>query len=153
MNSARREADLAAVRALEVELLEPSTRADPERVARLLHPDFVEIGASGSVWGRDTVIRSLAADPGRPVEASGLSASVLSEDVVLVTYIASERPGRKASRRSSLWVRVTGRWQVRFHQGTALASHSGDASQRSLSTVTDDPSISSQGQTRREEQP
>lgn len=41
---------MAEVERLERALLDPSVRADPGRVAALLHPEFVEFGASGTVW-------------------------------------------------------------------------------------------------------
>ena len=43
---------LADVVALELSLLDPQVRRSPERVERLLHPDFREFGASGAAWDR-----------------------------------------------------------------------------------------------------
>ncbi len=47
---------------------------------------------------------------------------VLAPDVVLVTYRAVRQLGHEASPitslRSSIWQRIDGRWQMRFHQGT-----------------------------------
>ena len=40
----------------------------------------------------------------------------LAQDVVLLTYRT------EGSRRSSVWVRSAGSWQVRFHQGTPASS-------------------------------
>jgi ribonuclease HI len=107
---------LAEVCSLERELLDPHTRRDPGRVGRLLHPDFLEIGASGAVWDRDALLAELSRDPGEPPEVVDLAASEIAPGVVLLTYLAY---GGAASRRSSLWVRgEDGRWRVRFHQGT-----------------------------------
>ncbi|WP_370626547.1 DUF4440 domain-containing protein [Streptomyces sp. NBRC 110035] len=57
----------AAVEA-ELKLLDPEVRRSPERVGELLHPEFVEIGASGRVWDRDAIIALLAGerDAGAP---------------------------------------------------------------------------------------
>lgn len=42
--------ELAEVAGLEMLLLQPQVRNDPERLLSLLHPDFSEYGSSGRVW-------------------------------------------------------------------------------------------------------
>jgi hypothetical protein len=102
---------LEAVVALELSLLDPEVRRSPERVQRLLHPDFREFGVSGA-WDRDGIIAALAADPGRGWTATEVEAREVADGVVLVTYRAA------GSLRSSLWVKGPEDWQVLFHQGT-----------------------------------
>jgi hypothetical protein len=50
---------------------------------------------------------------------------VLAPGVVLVTYRAVRYRGGAASPesslRSSIWKQIDGRWQMRFHQGTAAS--------------------------------
>jgi ribonuclease HI len=116
---------LARVCALELRLLDP--RVDP-----LLHRDFREIGGSGRVWDKTTVLAALAADPGPPPEVSELKAEWLTRDAALVTYRA-HGPGGTASLRTSVWVRDAGAWRVRFHQGTPAAAQDGDAAQEGRS--------------------
>jgi len=109
--------ELEEVVALELELLRPATRAAPDRLDRLLHPDFREVGASGRVWERAALIDAVAAEePGEPRAAEDVAARRVAPGVVLLTYTA-RRAGR-ATRRSSLWVRDAGGWRVLFHQGT-----------------------------------
>ena len=103
---------LEQVVALELSLLDPEVRRSPERVERLLHPDFREFGASGHAWDRDAIVASLAADPGRGWEATDVVAREVADGVVLVTYRAA------GSLRSSLWVGGPDGWQLLFHQGT-----------------------------------
>jgi len=110
------DAALEHVIALERRLLEPGTRRDPAQVASLLHPEFWEVGASGTTWNHDEVLAALANDPGTCPEVSDMSARRVADDVVLVTY---STPG---SRRSSLWLRGADGWRVRFHQGTPTDS-------------------------------
>jgi hypothetical protein len=98
--------------ALELRLLEPAVRADPDAVGRLLHPDFREFSVSGGVWDRTAVLAALAADPGHGLRVSDMRADTVSDGVVLVTYV-TER-----TRRSSLWVLGDDGWRVLFHQGT-----------------------------------
>lgn len=105
------------VRALELRLLDPAVRRDRAAVDRLLHPEFVEFGASGRVWDKASVLESLSADTGPSPTVSGLRSERLSGDAVLVTYRA-QRPGATASLRASVWLRDAEGWRVRFHQGT-----------------------------------
>src|SRR6476620_1658032 len=60
--------DLAAVVRRELALLEPAVRRSPDDVRALLHPDFIEYGASGRTWNRDSVTTATA-ESGPPVEA------------------------------------------------------------------------------------
>jgi hypothetical protein len=105
---------LDEVVALELSLLDPGVRRSPERVERLLHPDFREFGASGHAWDRDGIVAALATDPGRGWAATDIDAREVADGVVLVTYRAA------GSLRSSLWVRGADGWQVLFHQGTPV---------------------------------
>jgi ribonuclease HI len=50
--------------------------------------------------------------------AEDLVATGLAPEVVLVTYDSVTQAGR--ARRSSVWVRDRGRWQLRAHQGTPV---------------------------------
>ena len=103
---------------LELRLLTPSVRVDREAVDRLLHHDFVEIGASGRVWDRASILAALARDPRAAPEVSDLVSAPLTDGAVLVTYRAVHADGR-STRRASIWLRdERGRWRVRFHQGT-----------------------------------
>ncbi len=110
--------DHAVVRRLENELLEPAVRSDPSRLAALLHPAFEEIGSSGRLWSRDAVVESLGDEDPSPV-LEVLSTDTVGDGVVLLTSRTSDARG--ASLRSSLWLRVDGRWRLRFHQGTPEA--------------------------------
>jgi ribonuclease HI len=101
---------------LELRLLDPAVRADPAEVERLLHPEFREIGASGRMWDRDSMVAALAEEPGTGATASEVEARMVAHEVVLVTYVSESAAGR--SLRSSLWVRGEDGWRVLFHQGT-----------------------------------
>jgi ribonuclease HI len=107
---------LEEVVALELQLLDPAVRADREAVERLLHPEFREIGASGRLWDRASMVAALAQDPGTGARASEIDARFVAEDLVLVTYVTDSDDGH--ARRSSLWVRGEDGWRVLFHQGT-----------------------------------
>ncbi|GAB3387134.1 ribonuclease HI family protein [Humibacter soli] len=114
------ESELDIVVRLERELLDPAVRSDPASVAALLHPDFEEIGRSGRLWGRDTLIEELSVEQGFAADLEVLGAERVGTDAVLLTMRATDAGG--ATLRSSLWVREKvgsgARWRLRFHQGT-----------------------------------
>lgn len=96
-------------------LLDPALRASAEDVAALLHPDFVEFGASGRIWDGEAIVAALSSDPASG-ESTDFRAVALGADVVLLTYRIR---GERGSLSSSVWVLdpVDG-WRLRFHQGT-----------------------------------
>lgn len=108
-----------AVRAAELDLLDPATRADAQRVGALLHPDFVEIGRSGRRWKRAETIAALAEEQGFVTpQTDDWQFGDVAGGAVLVTYriVGPEA----SSRHASLWD-VTGTTPVlRYHQGTVL---------------------------------
>jgi len=100
----------------ELALLDPAVRRDPERVRALLHPDFVEFGASGRVWDRNSIAAVTSGTVER-IAATEFTTARLGPDAVLLTY-RSDAAGRRALR-SSVWVREPqAGWLLRFHQGT-----------------------------------
>ncbi|MDQ1622761.1 MAG: ribonuclease [Actinomycetota bacterium] len=109
----------AVVESLERELLRPETRADIGRTAVLLHPDFTEIGCSGRVWTRDSMMMAPEEAPDVASELELLGADRLGEGAVLLTYRSYARSG--AALHSSLWVIDGTQWRLRFHQATPEA--------------------------------
>jgi len=110
-----------AVKDAEVALLDPGVRRDPGRVSALLHPAFVEIGRSGTLWTRDEIVTALAAEPeGARVapETDQWEFRQQSPDLVLVTYRIEAPSGH--SRHSSLWDIGDDIPRLRFHQGTVV---------------------------------
>jgi ribonuclease HI len=113
------DADVAVVVRLELELLDPAIRADPHAVRARLHPQFREVGASGRLWDAAAVAFALAAEgTDDPIDASDMESFRLASEVILLTY-TTRRAGRVA-RRSSVWTRAVGEWQLRYHQGTLV---------------------------------
>src|SRR5262249_1544706 len=109
-------------RDLEEKLLHQEIRNSPSEVATLLHPDFFELGQSGTVWSRQQTIDRLAQDPPMEGSLTDLSVRPIAADVTLVTYRAVGRDPASGnewhSLRSSVWKLTDGRWQVIFHLGT-----------------------------------
>jgi ribonuclease HI len=111
-----------AVEALERDLLREDVRADPGRLAQLLHEGFAEVGTSGAWCSRADVLERLPREPSLgPVDVQVLSCTALGPAAVHLVYRLTT--GERTSLRSSLWVREDSRtelgpWQLRFHQGT-----------------------------------
>lgn len=115
--------DVQQVIASELALLTPEVRGDSLKVAALLDPDFEEIGASGRLWTRESMMSALVAEPpgeDGAVEASEMRGTQLAPDLILLTYVSASELRR--ARRSSLWRRTEESWQLLFHQGTPFAS-------------------------------
>ncbi|MFF1376276.1 DUF4440 domain-containing protein [Streptomyces sp. NPDC058308] len=103
----------------ELRLLDPEVRASPELFGALLHPEFTEIGASGTRWDRASIVEVLTAHPApgsRPTTTSGMRGVQLADDLVHLTF-DTDNNGRRAHR-SSLWRRTEDGWLLWFHQGT-----------------------------------
>jgi hypothetical protein len=117
---------LDQLRQLEVELHHPGARSDRERLERLLHPDFKEVGRSGRAYTRETVVRYLSeADVHPGVLSDGFAVAELGPDVALLTYRSAQVPSGGGlfnhTLRSSVWVRNDAGWRLRYHQGTPAA--------------------------------
>ncbi|PKK82959.1 MAG: DUF4440 domain-containing protein [candidate division Zixibacteria bacterium HGW-Zixibacteria-1] len=110
---------------LEERLLQPETRHSPVDVAMLLADDFFEIGGSGRIHDRQSIIEELSTETTPLITISDFRMKILAPDSALVTYRAvfhghDEVPA-KHSLRSSIWKNVGGAWKMIFHQGTPIA--------------------------------
>jgi|SoiMethySBSTD1v2_1073268.scaffolds.fasta_scaffold19873_8 hypothetical protein len=111
--------ELESVLACEQRLHDPAVRADAEALDRLLHPDFMEIGASGNTWTRADLIDRLVESPHLDdLVVRNMSARHVTADVIVVHYTTST-PARVASR-TSWWTRADQGWRCVFHQGTVV---------------------------------
>ncbi|SEK52176.1 ADP-ribose pyrophosphatase YjhB, NUDIX family [Xaviernesmea oryzae] len=120
--------DLDTLRTLEEALHQPALRAAPKAVSKLLAADFIEIGSSGTVYGRDEIITALAEEAARgtyrAAQASDYRLIDLGAGLAQLVYRttgsdpAQERP--QCRWRSSIWAWIDGRWQMRFHQATVV---------------------------------
>lgn len=114
--------DRANLIALEETLWRAETRFDPVLMDQTFSSDFVEFGRSGRRYKRAEMIF----DPDQKAEIRALlplpvySVELVAADVALATYTSEVRYGEEVQvgRRSSLWVKNGGCWQLRFHQGT-----------------------------------
>ena len=86
--------------------------------------DFWEVGASGSVYDRETVWAALeqryAAREPDEWQTSDFALRQLAEGVYLLTYLLKQ--GIRATRRSTVWENAGGSWRIVYHQGTPVSS-------------------------------
>ena len=105
--------------ALEQIFWHAETRYDRALMEAIFAADLVEFGRSGRRYKRDDLLPS---GESQPIDAvvHELHIIDLSETIALVTYRTElhSSSGTEWANRSSLWDRASGRWQLRFHQGT-----------------------------------
>lgn len=117
---------LTTLQALELELHHPGVRCSRERLEQLLHPDFHEVGRSGRVYARDTIVQYLTTLEIRPgVVSSQFRVEELAPGVALLNFrsVQADGAGRWGlhTLRSSVWLHTARGWQLRYHQGTPAA--------------------------------
>ncbi|MCA2206989.1 DUF4440 domain-containing protein [Nocardia rosealba] len=110
--------------AAEMRLLDPAVRRSRELAEVLLHPEFVEVGASGRRWDRHQMLAELptmsgSADDQR-IEVSDVRGVLLAPGLVHLTY-QTNHDGRRVLR-SSLWRKgfADTSWRMYYHQGTPV---------------------------------
>jgi hypothetical protein len=88
--------------------------------------DYWEVGASGTVYDRRTLLDELdrryadpAYDPMEGLELTDFAVRQAGTDVWLATYAL--RQGARWSRRVSVWRRSDGAWILVYHQGTVVS--------------------------------
>ena len=116
----------AQLRTLEESHLRHEVRASPDAMKSLLADDFVELGSSGRVFDRATVLASLATQAGFQSRIEQFSVRLLAPGVALTTYRLStwsqSEEHSRVTLRSSVWTHRVGRWVMVFHQGTPVPS-------------------------------
>ena len=117
------EADRAALRDLEESLWRSETRFDRARMEATFADDFFEIGRSGRIHTREACLALESQPIDIVLPLPDFEIRVLADGVVQITYTSLVTyDGRlERGRRSSIWSRASGRWRLRFHQGTPFA--------------------------------
>jgi len=114
---------IADLQRLETLLLNPASNSKPETLWPLFANEFIEIGSSGRRYDRQQTLASLTSSNTSRGELSEFAATMLADDVALVTYRAVRYlDPPQYSLRSSIWRRRGLHWQIVFHQGTPSSS-------------------------------
>ena len=108
--------------ALEREFVSGPARRSGERLAQLLHPDFVEFGRSGTVYSYTDVLARLTEEEAPAIHTQEFQLRIVGETQALLTYrsayIGEGGELERHALRASLWQRGPEGWRVAFHQGT-----------------------------------
>jgi uncharacterized protein (DUF952 family) len=94
------------------------TRNDRSWMDLILHPDFTEVGMSGTKYGRTDTIEASPLDLEVELRIEDLRMVLIDEDVAMLRYVS--RDGTRAAERTSIWVNTNEGWRLRFHQGTPV---------------------------------
>ena len=107
---------------LEQRLLTRPSRSDRRFLDKVLDEEFNEIGQSGKLWNKASIMASLLEESTNDaVTAEDFSARFVGDDVAIVRY-RTHTAGRQPVQRSSIWRKRSQRWQLYFHQGTPAPS-------------------------------
>ncbi len=111
--------ELQDLPALEHTLWQTETRHNRALMDATFAPDVHEFGRSGRRYTRDDLLPN---GETHDIDATlhALTVTQISPEIALVTYQSELRhpDGTEWSNRASLWDKTSGRWQLRFHQGT-----------------------------------
>ncbi len=115
---------LAEIQTLEESLWRAETRYNYKFMDRMFSPDFFEFGRSGKTYSRTEMIlnEGKTGEIAATIPLPKFHARYLTDDVVQTIYVSEVKYDGKLLRanRSSIWSRLDGLWQLRFHQGTPI---------------------------------
>lgn len=112
------------IQELEQALHQYEIRTDKQKITKLLHPAFIEIGYSGTTYGYRDIINSMLAEekPDYQVWSQDYRFIELADSLVQVIYHEArmDKQGNlsRHAKRNSIWVKNGSNWQIKFHQGT-----------------------------------
>ena len=106
--------------ALEVSLIEASTRRSSSWLQKVIDDCFREFGALGKVYTKKDLLETLPLESGEtlPFLLQDFQIILLSREVRLITYQLIQQG--ILSLRSSIWRRSQDQWRMLFHQGTSV---------------------------------
>jgi len=111
--------------ALEQRILELFAQGDVTQLAQLIRDDFLEFTSRGVQYEKAAILATLTKPQpsAPPYSVRDVRVNMLAAHIALVTYTMS-RPDANGtethSRRGSVWVLTSNRWELVFHQGTPV---------------------------------
>ena len=112
--------DKKILQRLEEELWIEETRFDIPYMERVLAADFFEFGRSGRTYRREDTLAVPRQSIDAVIPLPDFDARLLTEDIAQVIYNSKVTYDGvvEKGRRSSIWLRTSNGWVLRFHQGT-----------------------------------
>lgn len=109
---------------LERLLQSPEVRCSKEQFDNLLADDFTEIGRSGHIYTKETILYAIKDSDEVNVQylMSDFKLKMLTETILQVTYRTEmiSKGEHSYALRSSLWRLEEDSWRMFFHQGTPM---------------------------------
>ena len=100
----------------------PELGTSRETYEAMTEPTFWEVGASGRLYSRESIVQTLLERYSQPYEdewkTQDFYCQELAENLYLLTYTL--RQGLRVTRRSTIWRQVAAHWKIVFHQGTVV---------------------------------
>ena len=95
-----------------------------EILSALIDDEFIELGHNGKFFDKTEVIRWIQQESQAERAGFQFRTKLISEDVMLLTYLSSRRANflseNELSLRSSLWRQSQGQWRLVYHQETPI---------------------------------
>lgn len=108
----------------EIALHQFEVRQNKQEVARLLHPEFREVGISGTSFDYPSIVKMMEQEQvsqGR-IHSQDYQCVQLEASVQLLLYrsawVSTDGDISSFAKRSSVWVFSGSGWQMKYHQGT-----------------------------------
>lgn len=107
-----------SIEELERSLLFPSVRQSTDQLNKLIADDFFEIGASGKIYDKKSILSRLPLEQNdAPLgKVINFETYQISENLIRANYTLEEKTRRTL--RTSIWKRQHNNYQMIFHQGT-----------------------------------
>lgn len=127
------ERKLDQLQEMEISLHQFEVRTNVNMLRKLLHPDFIEIGYSGSTYNYEAIVSELSQEtrPDYTVWSQDFKCHDLVQGAKLLIYKSAHiYPDGSLSRhakRASVWVNISDSWQIKYHHATPIAGFMANA--------------------------
>ncbi len=105
--------DEQVILGLEQDLLTPMLRKSKNRLRAILADGFIEIGQSGTIYDKQSIIATLGTEPDRTITFTQMKVRQLPNNLALVSY-KTKSLGGAFVQRYSLWEKTRNHWQLIF---------------------------------------
>lgn len=116
------------IKKLEISLHQRNVRSNATALELLIHPLFLEVGYSGQMYNRESVVQALVAHKGTDLSSTIWSQNFefidLAPSIIQVVYLSARQSNgvlTRHARRTSIWENVSDHWKIRYHQATPTA--------------------------------
>ena len=107
------------IQTLEETLLSEAVRKSTAQLNMLLADDFLEHGASGNIYDKQSILKTLPKTEHQEMTIETFQIITEADETVVCAYQLLVK-NKFDSNRSSVWIKNGDGWQLRFHQGTLV---------------------------------